>query len=268
MFTCGVIDELMEEGITFDGAAGISAGACFGCNIKSGQVGRALRYNKKYIKDKRYMSFKNLIFKKNLFDTDFVYNKLPKELDPFDVDAFSKNPMEFYVGATDVESGKIVYHLCTDGGEPDLLWFRASASLPMVAEVVEINGHHYLDGGLIEPVPLKYMEKKGYDRNLVILTQPKGFKKPETGNRLLLRWSLRKYPEAFKAMLLRPRRYDETVDYCFQKESEGTALVLCPPEKLPAGRLEKDPRKLQETYDIGRKVARENLERIRAFLQH
>lgn len=265
-FTCGVIDVLMENGISFDGAAGISAGACFGCNIKSKQIGRGIRYNLAYVKDDRYLSVKNLLREGNLFGTQFVYNDLPKEFDHFDYKTFTENPMEFYVGAADLENDRIAYHKLTDSGEKDMLWFRAGASLPMVAKPVEIDGHWYMDGGLIEPVPLRFMEKKGYDRNLIVLTQPKGYKKGPTGNRLLLRLSLRHFPEAYKTMLKRPKRYNKTIAYCRKREQAGTALILYPPCDLPGTRLCREPLKLQQNYEMGRQAALENLDRIREFL--
>ena len=139
MFTCGVMDVLMENGITFDGAAGISAGACFGCNFKSGQIGRPIRYNKEYCRDPRYCSFRSLILTGDLYNADFCYRELPEVLDPFDREAFAKNPMAFYVGATDVETGECVFHRCTDGSGEDMLWFRASASMPVVSRPVRIG---------------------------------------------------------------------------------------------------------------------------------
>ena len=139
MFTCGVIDVLMRHGITFDGAAGISAGAVFGCNFKSGQVGRPIRYNKKYCADPRYCSVRSLIRTGDLYGADFCYRELPDELDVFDRIAFRDNPLQFFVGATDVQTGKSVYHLCTDGGSEDMLWFRASASMPVVSRPVRIS---------------------------------------------------------------------------------------------------------------------------------
>ena len=112
MFTCGVLDVLMEEGITFDGAVGVSAGATFGCNLKSGQIGRALRYNKKYCTDKRYHSISSLITTGDIYNVDFCYEELPYKLDKWDVDSFASNPMEFYCVATDAVTGKPVYYKC------------------------------------------------------------------------------------------------------------------------------------------------------------
>ena len=116
MFTCGVLDVFMENGITFDAGAGISAGAVFGCNFKSNQIGRPIRYNKRFCNDKRYCSFWSMIKTGDMYGVQFCYDEIPNKLDVFDREAFAKNPMEFYIGTTDVESGKPVYHLCTDGG--------------------------------------------------------------------------------------------------------------------------------------------------------
>ena len=173
MFTCGVLDVLMEEGITFDGAVGVSAGATFGCNLKSGQIGRALRYNKKYCTDKRYHSISSLITTGDIYNVDFCYEKLPYELDKWNLDSFQKNPMEFYCVATDAVTGKPVYYKCEKGDRKDIKWIQASASMPLISRPVKIDGGVYLDGGISDSIPLKFMEKKGYDKILVIETQPK-----------------------------------------------------------------------------------------------
>ena len=172
MFTCGVIDVLMENGITFDAAAGISAGAAFGCNYKSRQIGRPIRYNKRYGSDPRYMSFRSLLKTGDLYNADFCYRELPDVLDPFDRKAFRDNPMAFYIGATDVKTGKSVYHLCSDGEERDILWMRASASMPLVSRPVDVDGYLLLDGGITDPVPLDHMQSLGFDRHVVMSGMP------------------------------------------------------------------------------------------------
>ena len=199
MFTCGVMDVLMENSVTFDGAAGISAGAVFGCNFKSKQIGRPVRYNKKYCQDPRYCSVRSLIKTGDLYGADFCYRKLPDVLDPFDRDTFSRNPMAFYAGATDIETGECVFHLCTDGGQTDMLWFRASASMPIVSKPVRIGDHSYLDGGIADAVPYAYMEQLGYNRNVIVLTQPKDYrKKPETS--FVMKLFLHRIPKIREAM--------------------------------------------------------------------
>ncbi len=267
LFTCGVIDVLMENDITFDGGAGISAGAVFGCNFKSRQHGRPLRYNLNYCKDPRYGSFISVLKTGDLFDADFCYREVPEVLDPFDAKAFGENPMEFYVGATNIESGICEYHLCSDGLKEDTLWMRASASMPLVSKPVKINGHYYLDGGVVDSIPYHYMKTLGYDRNLVVLTQPEGFVKKKANAATLIKVVMRKYPELGKAMEVRHERYNEQLKEVEEDEKKGFALIIRPPESLKIGRTEKDRRELERVYQIGRKVSEERLEDIRSFLK-
>ena len=219
MFTCGVMDVLMENGIAFDGAAGISAGAVFGCNFKSEQIGRPVRYNKKYCRDPRYCSIRSWLKTGDLYGADFCYRELPDVLDPFDRNAFAGNPLAFYVGATDVDTGKCVYHLCTDGGETDMRWFRASASMPAVSRPVRIGGHSYLDGGIADAVPYAYMEQLGYNRNVIVLTQPKGYRK-KAQSLPVLKLFLRRIPGICEAMQHRHEMYNRQMDELDRMEAE------------------------------------------------
>ena len=267
LFTCGIIDVLMEEGITFDGAAGISAGAVFGVNFKSEQIGRPLRYNTTYCKDPRYCSLKSLITTRDLYGVDFCYRELPEHLDVFDADAFARNPLEFHIGAVDIESGECVYHKCSDGGQEDSLWMRASASMPLVSRPVEIDGHLYLDGGIVDSVPYHYMKQQGFNRCLVILTQPEGFIKEPNNLIGLMKLFYRKYPKLVEAMEVRHTRYNEQVKEVREDEKEGLAYVLCPESSLNIGRTEKDASQLQRVYQEGRRIAKKHLEEIRDFLK-
>ena len=265
MFTCGVMDVLMENGITFDGAAGISAGAVFGCNFKSGQIGRPLRYNKRYCRDPRYCSLRSLIRTGDLYGADFCYRELPDILDPFDREAFRRNPLAFYVGATDADTGECAFHLCTDGGSEDMRWFRASASMPMVSRPVLIGGHRYLDGGISDAVPYAFMQGLGYDRNVIILTRPGGYRKrPATFPGMGL--FLRGMPKIREAMARRHEMYNAQMDELDRMEAERTALIIRPPEDLGIGHTEKDPEELERVAGIGRKEAEKRLAEIRSWL--
>lgn len=267
MFTCGVIDVLMENGITFDGAGGISAGAVFGCNFKSRQIGRPIRYNKRYCRDKRYKSLRSLLTTGDLYGVDFCYRELPDVLDVFDRKAFRENPMAFYVGATDVDTGEMVYHRCTDGGDRDMQWMRASASMPLVSRVVEIDARRMLDGGVVEPTPYYYMKKLGYDRCVVILTQPETYRKEKSAALPLIRLALKKYPRLADAMEQRAERYNAHIAAIREEEKKGNCLVICPPAALPIQRTENDPEKLEQVYQIGRAEAARKMTEIRCFLQ-
>lgn len=266
MFTCGVLDVFMENDIEFDGAAGISAGATFGCNIKSKQPGRALRYNLKYCKDWRYCSVRSLIKTGDLYGAQFCYHDIPDKLDIFDRETFKNNPMEFYLAATDVETGRPVYHKCTDGGELDILWMRASASMPAVSHLVEINGRKFLDGGITDAVPFKFMEYKGYNRNVIVLTQPEGYRKEKSKATAMFDVMLRKYPNAAKAMRRRPQMYNKQMSDIKLREISGAALVIRPKESLGISRTENDPGELQRVYDLGREVAENRLSEIQDYL--
>ena len=265
MFTCGVMDILMENSIRFDGAAGISAGAVFGCNFKSGQIGRAVRYNKKFCRDPRYCSIRSLLKTGDLYGADFCYRELPDKLDPFDRRAFAGNPMEFHVGATDVETGKCVYHLCSDGGEKDMAWFRASASMPVVSRPVRIDGRMYLDGGISDAVPYAFMEQRGYRHNVIILTRPEGYRKKPGAGRVIKPF-LRRFPAVCEAMARRHEMYNRQMDALDRMAAEKSALIIRPPEDLGIGYSEKNPEELERVYRIGCHEAEKRMPEIRNWL--
>ena len=267
LFSAGVMDVLMENGIEFDGLIGVSAGACFGCNYKSRQIGRALRYNMKYCADPRYCSFRSLIKTGDLYGAEFCYHYLPRKLDPFDEAAFNANPMEFHVVCTDVATGKAVYRACNYANDDYMEWIRASASMPLVSRMVSLDGMRLLDGGIADSVPLKYFESIGYDRNIVVLTQPADYRKSPSKLLPLMKLKLRKYPHLLKTMARRHEIYNETSAYIRRREAEGSLLVIRPDESLPVGRVEHDPEKLRLAYEIGRHAAEARINEIKAYLK-
>ena len=264
MFTAGVTDVFMEHGLTFDGAVGVSAGATFGANIKSRQIGRALRYNKQFCRDPRYASFRSLITTGDLFNADFCYRELSWEIDIWDSDSFASNPMECYVVASDVETGQPVYYHCKKGGEKDILWFRASASMPLLSRIVEIGGRYLLDGGITDSIPLRFMEKIGYTRNVVILTQPKTYTKQANPLMPLVQLKYGRFPNFVRAMADRHLRYNNTLRYIEEREKSGETFVIRPPKDLRIGRMERDPKELERVYNIGRNTAETCIARMKA----
>lgn len=267
MFTAGVLDIFMENGIDFPGVIGVSAGAVFGCNLKSRQPGRTIRYNAKYCRDPRYVSLRSLITTGDLYGEKFCYHELPNKLDPFDYDTFARSPMEFYVVATDVTTGKPVYHKCGTDGYKELQWLRASASMPLASRVVEVDGCSLLDGGISDSIPLRYFESLGYEKNVVVLTQPKGFVKKKNGLVPLMKLALRRYPHIAEVMARRHKEYNEATAYIARQEEAGNALVIRPEAPLDVSRTERDPEKLWAAYRLGREAAEKRLEEIRDFLK-
>ena len=266
LFTAGIIDVMMEAGVEPDGLIGVSAGAAFGCNYKSRQPGRAIRYNKRFAKDSRYSGVKSFLLSGDYFNAQFGYHVVPFKYDLFDFPAFEQNPLTFTVVCTDVVTGKAVYHDITHVDYDELEWLRASASMPLASKIVNVGGRQLLDGGVSDSIPLEYFERQGYQRNVVILTQPKGYQKEHNRLMPLMRLALRKYPQMIKAMDERHLMYNRQLDYVAKAEQEGRCLVIRPEAKLPIGHISHDPDEMQRVYDIGRAAGEKHLSSIRRFL--
>ncbi|MBQ1601674.1 MAG: patatin family protein [Ruminococcus sp.] len=267
LFTAGVIDVLMENGIEFPAFVGVSAGAAFGCNYKSRQIGRALRYNKRFCRDPRYCSFRSLFKTGDVFGAQFCYHEVPNTLDTFDVKAFDENPMAFYLVASDVETGTPFYKKIDHADDTAYEWIRASASMPIVSRVVELDGKKFLDGGVTDSIPLAFMERQ-YDRNVVVLTRPRDYQKQPASKLWLYRLTLRKYPNMLRAVRERHLMYNEQRAHVFAQEKAGKAFVICPDKPLEVGRMEHDPEQLQKAYDTGRQTALRQLGALKRFMEN
>lgn len=266
MYTSGVIDVWMEHGLTADATVGVSAGATFGCNFKSRQIGRARRYNKKYCADPRYASLRNWIFKGDLFSRDFAYGELPWKLDVFDSAAFAADPMRFTVVATDINAGCAVYHDLGPGDVGDIEWIRASASIPMVSHPVQLEGRELLDGGIADSIPVAWMLEQGYDRTVVVLTQPEGYRKEPNSLMPLLRVWLRRYPKLIELLADRHVRYNETLDAIARLEREGAVFVVRPSESVKMPMMVRDPEILEHAYQVGRADAQKTFDSLLDYL--
>ncbi len=265
LFTSGIIDVMMAHDVWPDGLIGVSAGAAFGCNYKSRQVGRAIRYNKAYAHDPRYSGIRSLLTTGDYFNAQFAYHTMPRQLDVFDNEAFNANPMQFYAVCTDVETGKAVYKHLEQASDTTYDWIRASASMPLVSRVIDLEGYKLLDGGVADSIPLAYFESIGYDRNVVILTQPEGYLKEHNKLMPLLRLSLRKYPKMIEALDQRHLMYNRQLDYVSEAEREGRCLVIRPKESLPIGHISHNPDDMQRVYDMGREEGERRIADIIRF---
>ena len=266
MFTAGVLDVFMENGIEFDGVIGVSAGATFGCNFKSRQIGRAIRYNKRFAHDWRYCSVRSLLLTGDLYGANFCYNILPNKLDIFDRETYKANPMDFYCVASDCNTGKPVYKKLETCDDHELIWMRASASMPLASRVVKVDGYKLLDGGMTDSIPLKYFEELGYNRNVVVLTQPHDFRKKPASLMWLIKLMLFKYPKLVEAMSRRHIVYNEATDDIFVKAERGEVFVICPKESLGIKRTENNPDELQRVYEEGRRIATEKLSQLKSYI--
>lgn len=253
LYTAGVLDVFLEYGISFDGVIGVSAGAIHGCSFLSGQLGRSIRYYLKYCSDPRFMSFSSLIRTGDLVGADFCYHEIPEKLDIYDNEAFMRNGVPFYAVCSNVETGKPEYLQMTDMYE-DIDILRASASMPYVSRIVEINGKKYLDGGSTDSIPVEAFQKMGYTRNVVVLTRDIAYrKKPEL--RLMAKLMYRKYPKFAQAQADRYLHYNRQVEKVLELEKEGSVFAIRPSVPLAVGRMEKDPLKVKALYNQGREDA-------------
>lgn len=263
LYTAGVLDVFMENDIKVDTIFGVSAGALFGINYKSNQIGRALRYNLKYAHDKRYMGMYSLITTGDVMNRDFCFNKLVYELDPFDIETYNNSKVEFYAVVTNVESGKAEYIEIKDGGK-DLEYLRASGSMPFVSNLVEINGNKYLDGAVSDPIPFKKALDTGYEKIIVIQTRPSDYTK--TKSWLPFGLVYKKYPEFVKTAQNAYINYNKTLDLIRKYENDGKIIVLRPSEKIKMRRVEKNLNKLQAIYNVGVKDCKEKLPKIKKYI--
>lgn len=269
MFTAGVTDVMLEHGIEYDAAVGVSAGSSFGCNYKSKQIGRALRYNLRFANDKRYCSIGSLIKTGDLFNARFCYHILPEKLDLMDEKTYMENPLKFYCAVTDVKTGKPLYHDCKELNENTLEWMRASASLPLAANIVKVDGYELLDGGLTDSIPIRWMESQGCDKNVIILTRPAGYRKKPQNKVVMaiMKHVYKDYPELLKAISLRHTMYNAEIDYINEIEKAGKAFVIRPEQALDIHRVEHNKAKIQGAYDAGRSVMLKRIAELKEYLE-
>lgn len=252
VYTSGVEEYLLQQGIHYQYIVGVSAGASNSCTYVARQKGRGRRVNLDYLKDWRYMGLRSLIFKGSYFGLDFLFGDIPDKLDLFDYETFFSSPGVFRIGATNCITGVADYfdkHQVTKG----LKHLKASCSLPLLSPIVEIDGTPYLDGGIADPIPVRKALADGCEHVVVVLTQPEGYRKTpssEKANRLY-RMAFRNYPKLAEALENRHRLYNETVDFVEALEREGRATIIRPDGSLKLDRFEKDPTVLGALFDQG-----------------
>lgn len=268
LFSAGILDSWMQNDIHFDGVIGVSGGALFGCNFKTHQIGRALRYNILLKDDPRYMGLRSLFKTGNIIGAEFAYHVVPTEIDPVDNDAFHNDPTPFYIVATDVETGLPYYHELEALDYEGLEWMRATGSMPLVSTPVPLNGHLYLDGGMTDSLPLRYFQSIGYEGNVVILTRPRGYRKKKTKMTPLFRIFCHKYPKIAETMERRADEYNKQLDYLLEQEKAGNTLLIFPDKALEIGRIELNETKMRAIHQYGVEKGESLIPKIKEFLSH
>lgn len=266
-YTTGVLDAFMENGIVFDLVVGVSAGACGGVSYVANQPGRGKRVNLEFLNDKRYMSMRNLIREGSYIGMQFTFATVPNEIVYFDYDTFQGCRTEFVAVAAEAETAKPVYFPKTAMKKGDFSILQASSSLPGFSRPTVIDGVPYYDGGVVDPIPVRYALESGCDRIVVVRTQPEGYIKPPQGGAPVYRFALRKYPAIIEALKNRHNVYNETQDFIRGLGKSGGAVILRPSSDLSVGRFDKNEQKLLALYDLGRQDANEKMDELKSFIQ-
>lgn len=264
MFTAGVLDVFLAEGISVDGIVSVSAGALFGVNFPAGQAGRALRYNQRFLGDKRYISLQSWLRTGNIVNKDFAFYQVPFSLDPFDNQAFQQSAIDFYATLTNVETGRAEYIKIEDVfAQMEAL--RATSALPYMSQIIEYQGKKYLDGSLADGIPFAKAQALGYDKLIVVLTRPLDYRK-KPSHTWLSRMVYRQYPQLLATMANRYRHYNQQVEEIIRLNQAGELFVIRPSQTLQIKRLEKEPHKIQTMYELGVSDARNALIALKQYL--
>lgn len=264
MYTAGVLDVFLDNNIKVDGIVGVSAGVLFGVNYLSNQKGRAIRYNKKYAKDKRYMGIRTLITTGNIINKEFAYYEVPFKLDVFDEKTYEKSDTEFYATVTNVDTGKPEYIRVKNVFEQMEL-LRATSAMPFVSRMVTLENKKYLDGGISDSIPIEKCKELGYDKVIVILTRPIEYRKTKS-NALITKLRYFNYPNLVETINTRYKNYNETIQKIIDMEDKQQIFVIRPSRDLHIKRIERDENKLQEMYDLGIQDCKKNLEKLNKYL--
>ena len=266
LYTVGVLDYFMEQGLYFKDCFGVSAGASHGCSYYSKQRKRALKIVMRYLDTKQYASPMALFLTGNFFDKKFHMQTVPDQLVPYDYEAADANPMNFYSVVTECESGQAVYKKMEHMRE-DMEWIWASGCLPLVAKMVEIDGKHYMDGGIADAIPIKHSIEIGNKKNVVVLTRDVTYRKSQESTMPLVKLAYHNYPDFVKTMEERPEQYNETLAFIREEEEAGRLFVIRPKEPVTVGRLEKNKDALRALCRQGYQDAKESYEKLLQYME-
>ena len=268
LYSAGVLDIMMDNNIEIDCIIGTSAGALFGPNYFSNQRGRAIRYNKRFCRDRRNISMLSFVLTGNVVNKKFAYYRITKEFDIFDNDTFMKSGKELYVTATNIDSGECEYFKIDDVLK-DMEKLRATSAIPIMTRPVLIDGKRYLDGGVSDSIPVKKSLELGCDKVIVVLTQPEGFIKKKISDKKIkmIKFIFKKHPKLVERMINRHNDYNRCIEYIEELEKSGKAFVMRPSEKLDIALIERNPDKLESIYQVGIKDMKKRIKELKRYLK-
>lgn len=267
LFTAGVLDALLDIKAEFKYVIGVSAGATNAYSYVSKQRGRNLEIMERFMDNKRYISYGNLIKYKSLMDLDFVFDEIPNKHCRFDYKTFHEFDGKMLAGAFNIETGENEYF------GKDLLdkrnsILRASIAIPLVFPFEKINGQYYADGGLAEPIPINKSIADGNDKNIIVLTRNEGYRKKQSrSNKIAYGIYKNRYPKLANVLKNRHIKYNQQIDFCKQLEDNGKAVVIRPTISMDINRFERDKNKLKAIYENGYDLIIKDKEKILKYIR-
>lgn len=266
VFTSGALHYLMEQDIYFPYVIGVSMGACNAANYISKQMGRNRRVNIEFVNDKRYLSYQRLLLRGELFGMNFIFDTIPNQLIPFDFDTFFATEQKNWTVVTDCATGRPLYFENEELGEEYLQILQASASLPFLSHPVEYKGKFLMDGGLSDSIPIKKSIEHGNEKNIIILTRPREYRKKSSNFYKVAKLKYGKFPGLINSLKNRWKVYNESLDFIENLEEKGEVFVLRPEIDLSIARAERNQKKLYAGYDVGYETMKKNYDRLLSFL--
>lgn len=267
LYTAGVLEFFMENDLFFPYVIGVSAGACMGASYASRQQGRNKKVNTELVHDPRYISFRNLLRKRELFGMDFLFDEIPNQIVPFDFQTFLNGTEQFVVGTTDCETGEAAYYNKHEHGRDILQIIRASSSLPFIAPAVEYDGKKLLDGGISDPLPIQKAQSDGFRKNVVIMTKVAGFQKQPSKYAQIAKFLYRRYPKIADCLTEHYHTYNETLSYMNSQAQKDNLFIIQPSVQLHVSRIERDKEKLVALYELGYQDAKRQYDSLLTWIK-
>lgn len=250
VFTCGVLDYFLDRGITFPYAVGVSAGACNGLSFMSRQRGRAKYSNIDMMEKYQFIGMKYLWTQHSILNQKLLYQDLPERLMPYDFEAYRNNPGRFEMVTTNCLTGKASYLSEKEDWDRMIAIAKASSSLPYVCPIAYVDGIPMLDGGIVDSIPVERAMSQGFEKNVVVLTRNKGYRKKSKDLRIP-HFIYKKYPRLRVVLSRRCACYNEQLDLVERLEQEGKITVIRPENPVVVDRIEKNIKKLEDLYEEG-----------------
>ncbi|PYZ91717.1 patatin family protein [Salipaludibacillus keqinensis] len=267
LYTAGVLEYFLERDLFFNYVIGVSAGACMGASYLSRQKGRNKEVNIGLVNDSRYLSWRNVILRRQLFGMDFLFDHVPNHIVPFDFTALEKGKEQFLIGTIDCHTGEALYYNKQEHGKDILKIIRASSSLPLIAPPVEYDGRVLLDGGLVDPIPIKKAKKDGNQKNVVIMTKTNNERLKPSRASSFMRLLYRKYPAVADSLHKRLITYNEALSFIEAEQEKGNVFLIQPSEDVPVSSFERNQKRLENLYELGYHDAKTQFGRLSEWVR-